>query len=79
MSSAVASKGHILPVIMLAAAAILIVVTIALGAWLGGYVFDTTGSYDLVWWMAVALGVAAAALHFPIKERPVARLAVAET
>ena len=36
MSNAVASKGHILPVIMLAAAAILIVTTVALGAWLGG-------------------------------------------
>ncbi|NIR58641.1 MAG: MFS transporter, partial [Gammaproteobacteria bacterium] len=28
-----------------------------LGAWLGGYVYDTTGSYDPVWWTAVALGV----------------------
>ena len=36
MGSAVASKSHIVPVIMLAAAAILIVATVALGAWLGG-------------------------------------------
>jgi predicted MFS family arabinose efflux permease len=49
------------------------------GAWLGGYVFDTTGSYDLVWWMAVALGVAAAALHWPIDDRPLARAAPTAT
>jgi predicted MFS family arabinose efflux permease len=48
-----------------------------LGAWLGGYVFDATGSYDIVWWVAVALGVAAAFLHMPINERPVPRLAAA--
>lgn len=40
-----------------------------LGAWLGGYVYDTTGSYDLVWWIAVALGVIAAILHLPIDDR----------
>ena len=39
-----------------------------LGAWLGGYVYDATGSYDIVWWVAVALGVVAAALHWPIRE-----------
>ncbi len=49
-----------------------------LGAWLGGYVYDRTGSYDIVWWVAVALGVAAALLHWPINERPVARLAAAD-
>ena len=49
-----------------------------LGAWLGGYVYDKTGSYDIVWWVAVALGVAAALLHWPINERPVARLATAD-
>ena len=48
-----------------------------LGVWLGGYVFDATGSYDIVWWVAVALGVAAAFLHMPINERPVPRLAAA--
>lgn len=47
-----------------------------LGAWLGGYVYDATGSYDIVWWIAVALGVVAAALHWPIREpRPRIRLA----
>ena len=47
------------------------------GAWLGGYVFDATGSYDAVWWFSVGLGVMSAVLHFPIVERPVARLATA--
>ncbi len=39
-----------------------------LGAWLGGYLYDALGSYDAVWWMSVALGVAAALLHWPIRE-----------
>lgn len=47
-----------------------------LGAWFGGYVYDATGSYDIVWWVAVALGVVAAALHWPIREpRPRLRFA----
>ena len=47
-----------------------------LGAWFGGYVYDATGSYDIVWWIAVVLGVVAAALHWPIREpRPRLRLA----
>ncbi len=49
-----------------------------LGAWLGGYVYDTTGTYDLVWWIAVVLGLAAAALHWPIDERPVVHTVPAE-
>ncbi len=48
-----------------------------LGVWLGGYVYDATGSYDMVWWVGVALGVAAAVLHWPINESPVPRLAAA--
>lgn len=47
------------------------------GAWLGGLMFDVTGSYDLMWWISVALGVMAALLHWPIAEKPVARLAAA--
>jgi len=39
-----------------------------LGAWLGGAVFDTLGSYDAMWLASVALGVASAALHWPIRE-----------
>jgi len=48
-----------------------------LGAWLGGYVYDVTGSYDTVWWVAVALGIIAAGLHWPIDDRPIAYAAPA--
>ena len=39
-----------------------------LGVWLGGLLFDRTGSYDIVWWISVALGVMAALIHLPINE-----------
>ncbi len=45
-----------------------------LGSWLGGRLFDTYGSYDLMWWICVALGIIAAILHIPIKEIEVDRL-----
>ena len=45
-----------------------------LGVWLGGLLYDLTGSYDGVWWAGVALGLAAALVHLPINERPLARL-----
>lgn len=45
-----------------------------LGVWLGGYLFDLFSSYDPVWWLGVALGVFAAIMHWPIKERPIDRL-----
>jgi MFS family permease len=48
-----------------------------LGGWLGGSVYDRTGSYDAVWIVAMLLGLLAAALNWPIKERPVERLAAA--
>jgi predicted MFS family arabinose efflux permease len=38
------------------------------GVWLGGYLYDKTGSYDAVWWLAVALGIFAAIVHLPIRE-----------
>ncbi len=38
------------------------------GVWLGGWLFDRTGSYDALWWLGVALGVAAATVHWPIRE-----------
>jgi predicted MFS family arabinose efflux permease len=41
-----------------------------LGVWLGGRLYDQTGSYDIVWWLAAALGVFAAIVHWPIQERP---------
>jgi MFS family permease len=48
-----------------------------LGVWMGGYIFDVTGSYDIVWYVSIALGVLSAFLHWPINEQPVARLALA--
>jgi len=48
-----------------------------LGAWLGGKIFDQFGSYDIVWWLGVALALFAALVHLPIDERPAARLAPA--
>jgi predicted MFS family arabinose efflux permease len=47
-----------------------------LGVWLGGYLYDVYGSYDLIWWLSIALGLIAALLHWPIDERAVARLRV---
>ena len=44
-----------------------------LGVWLGGRLYDTTGSYDVVWWIAVALGVFAALVNLPVREGPIAR------
>lgn len=46
-----------------------------IGVWLGGWLYDTTGSYDPVWWLGVALAVMAALVHWPIKEAPVVRIA----
>ena len=39
------------------------------GVWLGGYLYETTGNYDGIWLSGIALGIAAAALHWPIKEQ----------
>ncbi len=41
--------------------------------WLGGYVFDATGSYDLIWQISIALGLISALFHLPIAERPLTR------
>jgi len=43
-----------------------------LGAWLGGFAFDATGSYSLVWAATAAAGLLAALLHFPINDTAVA-------
>src|SRR6266850_1453011 len=48
-----------------------------LGAWLGGYVFERTGSYDWLWYMDIMLAVGAALIHMPIKEAPKLRPALA--
>ena len=44
-----------------------------LGVWLGGVLFERTGSYDVIWWGAIFFGVASAIINLPIVEKPVAR------
>lgn len=44
-----------------------------MGVWLGGYLYDRTGSYDVVWYIAIALGIFAALVNLPVKEAPIAR------
>jgi predicted MFS family arabinose efflux permease len=48
-----------------------------LGAWLGGYLFERTGSYDWLWYIDIMLAVGAALIHMPIKEAPKLRPALA--
>jgi MFS family permease len=48
-----------------------------LGAWLGGKIFDVTGSYTMMWWLSVALGIFAALINLPVRETPIARPALA--
>ncbi|WP_339487113.1 MFS transporter [Pseudomonas sp. EL_65y_Pfl2_R95] len=45
-----------------------------LGGWMGGYLYDKTGNYDLVWQISIGLSLIAAALNWPVREQPVARL-----
>ncbi|MFD1701452.1 MFS transporter [Methylopila henanensis] len=47
------------------------------GVWLGGLLYERTGSYDLVWWIAIGLSIMSGLVNLPIRERPVARLAPA--
>ena len=44
-----------------------------MGVWLGGYLYDRTGSYDVVWYISIALGVLAALVNLPIKESAIIR------
>jgi MFS family permease len=44
-----------------------------LGVWLGGILYESTGSYDAIWWGSIILGVASAVINLPIVERPVSR------
>ncbi len=44
-----------------------------MGVWLGGYLYDKTGSYDIVWYLAIALGVFAALVNLPVRESPIPR------
>jgi len=46
------------------------------GVWLGGYLFDETGSYDVVWWLAGGIALVTAIIHIFIDERPVARIRI---
>lgn len=43
------------------------------GVWLGGYLYDKTGSYDVVWYLAIALGVFAALVNLPVNENAIRR------
>jgi hypothetical protein len=44
---------------------------------MGGWIHDHTGSYDLMWQAGIILGLAAAAIHLPINEKPLACLDMA--
>jgi MFS family permease len=44
-----------------------------LGVWLGGVLYDKTGSYDIVWYLSIALGVFAGLVNLPVRETPIAR------
>ncbi len=44
-----------------------------MGVWLGGFLYDRTGSYDVVWVLAIALGVLAGLINLPVREHPIAR------
>ena len=46
-----------------------------IGAWLGGFLYDRTGSYDIVWYLAIALGVFAGLINLPVREAPITRAA----
>jgi len=47
-----------------------------LGAWYGGWAFDMTGSYDMVWISAIGLGIFAGLVHLPIRDNPLERAVV---
>ncbi len=47
------------------------------GVWLGGVLYDRTGSYEVMWWAGVFFGLFAAAVHLPINDSPLARLSAA--
>lgn len=44
-----------------------------MGVWLGGFLYDRTGSYDIVWYLAIALGIFAAIVNLPVREAPISR------
>jgi predicted MFS family arabinose efflux permease len=48
-----------------------------MGVWLGGLLYDKTGSYDIVWYISIALGIFAGLINLPVKESPIPRAAPA--
>jgi MFS family permease len=44
-----------------------------LGVWLGGVLFERTGSYEVIWWLSIAFGIISAIINLPIVEKPVVR------
>ena len=44
-----------------------------LGVWMGGYLYDRTGSYDIVWYLTIALGIFAGLVNLPVREAPIVR------
>ncbi|WP_394790842.1 MFS transporter, partial [Rhodoferax sp.] len=44
-----------------------------MGVWLGGFLYDRNGNYDMVWYIAIALGVFAGLVNLPVKEAPIRR------
>jgi predicted MFS family arabinose efflux permease len=48
------------------------------GLWLAGRLYDMTRSYDMMWWISIALGLFAALVHLPIREKPVERAMAAQ-
>ena len=49
-----------------------------LGVWLGGFLYDRTGSYDLVWYITIALGLFAGLINLPVREAPIHRAAAGQ-
>jgi predicted MFS family arabinose efflux permease len=48
-----------------------------MGVWLGGVLYDRTGSYDIVWYISIALGIFAALVNLPVRETPIVRAGAA--
>lgn len=44
-----------------------------MGVWLGGVLYDRTGSYDIVWYLSIALGIFAGLINLPVRETPIVR------
>ncbi|MEZ7815228.1 MAG: MFS transporter, partial [Burkholderiaceae bacterium] len=43
------------------------------GVWMGGVLYDRTGSYDIVWYLAIGLGIVAALINLPVQEQAIQR------